>query len=119
MWREISLTEILSILSLIIGTGFMFMAALGIWLLPDIYMRIHAPTKAATLGLFFLILAFVLNTWEQGIPFKILLVLLFIGATIPIGSHIVARSAYRAGTGLKAPLTRDEYREANPEERSP
>jgi multicomponent Na+:H+ antiporter subunit G len=103
------LIEILSIAAMILGVTFMSIAALGIWVLPDIYMRIHAPTKAATLGLFFLILAFVLITWEQGIPFKIILVLFFIGATIPIGSHILARAAYRARTKTKAPLALDEY----------
>jgi multicomponent Na+:H+ antiporter subunit G len=98
---------------MMIGTIFMFMAALGIWLLPDVYMRIHAPTKAATLGLFFLILAFVLATSGQGLPFKIVLVLLFVGATIPIGSHIIVRSAYRTRAGMKAPLTQDEYHDAH------
>jgi multicomponent Na+:H+ antiporter subunit G len=95
---------------MILGVVFMFIAALGIWVLPDVYMRIHAPTKAATLGLFFLILAFVLMTWEQGMPFKIFLVLFFIGATIPIGSHILARAAYRAKAEMKAPQTLDEYK---------
>jgi multicomponent Na+:H+ antiporter subunit G len=94
---------------MLIGVLFMFIAALGLWLLPDVYTRIHAPTKAATLGLFFLILAFVHLTWDQGIPFKIVLVLLFIGGTIPIGSHILARAAYRADTPRKAPLALDEY----------
>ena len=103
--------EIIALLSIMLGVFFMFIAALGLWLLPDVYMRIHAPTKAATLGLFFLILAFVILTWEQGVPFKIVLILLFIGGTIPIGSHILARAAYRAQTGRKAALTLDEYRD--------
>lgn len=89
----------------------MFIAALGLWLLPDFYMRIHAPTKAATLGLFFLIMAFVLSSYAQGIPFKVLLVLLFIGGTIPIGSHILARAAYRAKIKAKAPVSLDEYQD--------
>lgn len=103
------MTETFALLSIALGVTFMFVAALGIWLLPDVYMRLHAPTKAATLGLFFLIFAFVLITWGQRMPFKIVLVLLFIGATIPIGSHIVARAAYRAKTETKAPITRDDY----------
>lgn len=94
-----------------IGVAFMFIASLGLWLLPDFYMRIHAPTKATTFGLFFLILAFVLATYDQGIPFKIILVLLFIGGTIPIGSHILARSAYRAKIKVKAPVVLDEYQD--------
>ncbi len=105
------MSEILAFIAMAAGVVFMLIAALGLWLLPDFYMRIHAPTKAATLGLFFLILAFVLSSHEQGIPFNILLVLLFVGGTIPIGSHILARAAYRAKTQVKATISLDEYKD--------
>ena len=47
----------LAVLAILVGVFFTFVASLGILRFPDFYLRVHAPTKAATLGLFALTLA--------------------------------------------------------------
>jgi multicomponent Na+:H+ antiporter subunit G len=90
------------------GTLFMFVASLGVLRLPDFYARIHAPTKAATLGLAFLLGALALHFPELSNVTKAALAILFIGVTAPVGAHILARAAYRSG--VRAPgTTFDEY----------
>ena len=92
-----------------LGTFFMFVASLGVLRLSDFYLRIHAPTKAATLGLSFLLLALALRVREVELVTKALLALLFIGATAPVGAHILARAAYRSGVLPSRDTDPDEY----------
>ena len=43
--------EILVSIFLLIGTFFMLVGSIGMVRLPDLFMRLHAPTKSSTLGL--------------------------------------------------------------------
>jgi multicomponent Na+:H+ antiporter subunit G len=90
-----------------LGVFFMFMASLGVLRLPDFYARIHAPAKAATLGLAFLLVALVIHVREEATVTKAVLAMLFIAMTAPAGAHIVARAAYRRG--VRPPVHVDEY----------
>ncbi|WP_437767937.1 monovalent cation/H(+) antiporter subunit G [Sorangium sp. So ce281] len=102
------LASALEIAAAVAGTFFMFVASLGVLRLPDFYARIHAPTKAATLGLAFLLAALALHFKELSSVTKAALALLFVAVTAPLGAHILARAAYRSG--VRAPGTRvDEY----------
>lgn len=102
------LRSALEILAVALGTLFMLVASLGVLRLPDFYARIHAPTKAATLGLALLLAAFALHLPEPSSVTKALLALLFIAATAPVGAHLLARAAYRRGVRAER-VTLDEY----------
>ncbi|AUX42058.1 monovalent cation/proton antiporter subunit MnhG/PhaG [Sorangium cellulosum] len=102
------LASVLEVAAALVGTFFMFVASLGILRLPDFYARIHAPTKAATLGLAFLLAAVALHFKDLTSVTKAALALFFVGVTAPVGAHILARAAYRSG--VRAPGTLiDEY----------
>ncbi|MEW5931253.1 MAG: monovalent cation/H(+) antiporter subunit G [Gemmatimonadota bacterium] len=94
---------------LVLGVFFMFVASLGVFRLRDFYLRIHAPTKAATLGLALLLAAAALHLGERSVATKAVLALLFIGATAPVGGHILARAAYRNGVPPTPGTSPDEY----------
>lgn len=99
----------LELIFVALGVFFMFVASLGLLRLPDFYSRLHAPTKAATLGLFFLLLAVVFAVPETVVITKALLALAFIAATAPVGAHILARAAYRNDVPRAAETELDEY----------
>jgi multicomponent Na+:H+ antiporter subunit G len=101
--------DVLMITCVLIGVFFIFVASLGVLRLPDFYSRVHAPTKAATLGLFFLLIAITLSQPEPMVITKALLALLFIGATAPVGAHILVRAAYRNGVEAMEGTLMDEY----------
>ena len=100
---------LIEVVAIAIGVFFMFVSSLGVLRLPDFYSRIHAPTKAATLGLFFLFVAVAVGVPEKVVVTKALLALLFIAATAPVGAHIMARAAYRTGVRPEKPMAVDEY----------
>lgn len=89
------MTETIAAILLVIGGFFLFVGSFGLVRLPDVYCRMHAATKATTLGLVGVLLAcfFVLPT--QQIGFRAILAIAFAFLTAPVGAHMIARAAYR------------------------
>jgi multicomponent K+:H+ antiporter subunit G len=79
----------------VVGSLFFVISAIGMLRLPDFFCRVHAPTKAATLGVLLLGASAVLRSLAQGNLAWIeeLLILVFLFLTIPISSQVLARSA--------------------------
>jgi multicomponent Na+:H+ antiporter subunit G len=96
-------------IAIVIGVFFMLVSSLGVLRMPDFYSRLHAPTKAATLGLFFLLIAVIIGVPEKVVVTKALLALVFIAATAPVGAHIMSRAAYRVGVETGPDTVIDEY----------
>lgn len=90
MWIEIA-----EGICLIVGAVFMLVAAIGLLRLSDFYLRLHAPTKAVTLGLMFTLVGIVLAMPEARVVTKVVLVIVWISVTAPVGAHILSRAAYR------------------------
>ncbi len=83
-----------------IGAFFMFVAALGVFRMPDLYMRLHANTKSATFGVFFLLLGAAIHFWDFAITARAAAIIIFLFATAPVAAHILGRAAYIAGAPL-------------------
>jgi multicomponent K+:H+ antiporter subunit G len=67
------------------------LVAFGLARLPDLFMRLHGPTKATTLGLGGIVLAAML----QGGTLAPLAISLFLFITAPVVAHLVAKAAIR------------------------
>ena len=74
------------------GVLFLLLSAVGLLRMPDTITRMHAGTKASTLGSLLVILgvAFI----EPSISFKLAFLAIFILITNPLSSSILARSTY-------------------------
>lgn len=79
----------------LIGSLFMLLAAIGLIRMPDMYTRLQAGTKAATLGSITIILGVLLlhPLWTA----KLLIIIFFVLLTSPVGSSTIARSAFIIG----------------------
>lgn len=95
--------RLLADLFLLTGSLFIFLAALGLLRMPDVYNRIQVGTKAATLGaLSFLIgIALLRPDWWS----KLLVIAAFILLTNPVSSSSIARAFYIAGIKPWKPST--------------
>ena len=80
---------------LVISGLFYALGGLGLVRMPDVYNRAQAGTKATTLGTFSALIAvcFYFPAWTP----KLLLILVFVAITNPVGSSTILRSAYRSG----------------------
>ncbi len=96
MESEMSFTlEVIISVLLILGGIFVLVGSIGLIRLQDLYVRLHAPTKATTLGLGGILFASVLYmTHVQGF-FSVneLLITLFLVITAPVTAHILAKAA--------------------------
>ncbi len=89
--------EIIAGILLIAGGFFVLVAAVGILRLPDILMRMHASTKAGTLGAGLILLAVAFTYAEIGIVSRAVATIIFILMTAPVAAHTIGRAAYRMG----------------------
>ena len=78
----------------LVGAAFVLLAGVGILRFQDVYARMHAATKATTLGIALVGIgaAVAIDTDRS----KALLAVIFIFITAPSAAHFVGRAAYRA-----------------------
>lgn len=86
--------EILISIFLIIGSFFVLVGGIGMVRLPDLFMRLHAPTKASTLGLgSFLIAGMIYAAFHGRFGFPEILLTLFAFVTAPVSANLLAQAA--------------------------
>lgn len=87
------LGETLGIGALIFGLCFCAVGVIGVMRMPDIYTRLHASGKVATLGLFGILVGTAFLVPESTL--KLLSLGLFVLITSPLTTHVIAASEYR------------------------
>jgi multicomponent Na+:H+ antiporter subunit G len=106
-----SIYQMIASVLLLLGAFFTLVAAIGVLRLPDILMRMHASTKAGTLGTGFILLAVAVLTPDVGIITRSLATIAFLIITAPIAAHLIGRAAYVVGTRLWKNTVIDELRD--------
>jgi multicomponent Na+:H+ antiporter subunit G len=76
---------------ILLGSLFFLIAAIGLWRLPDAFARLHAGTKAASLGVMLLLVAAALRFPDPGSLALTGATLLLVFITAPLGGHAIAR----------------------------
>lgn len=87
--------DLLASLLLTAAGGFALVGAIGLARLRDFYLRVHAPTKASTLGVGGALLAsmLVFGWTGQRLVIHELLITVFVFVTAPIAAHLLVKSA--------------------------
>ena len=94
------MNEILTALLLVLSSLFSFVAALGMLRLPDTVIRMHAATKAGTLGAGLIFIAVAFFYADLGISLRALAAITFLLLTAPVAAHLIGRAAYYSGIRL-------------------
>jgi multicomponent Na+:H+ antiporter subunit G len=91
----------------LLGTGTLLIGvtAVGLLRLPDIYNRMNAVAKAASLGLILILLGVLVLLPSPRTAVVVALAILLQLITAPVGGYALARAAYRSGTPM-APESR-------------
>jgi multicomponent Na+:H+ antiporter subunit G len=95
---------------LIIGAGFALIAALGLWRFPDIYCRMHAASKAGTLGSGLMLVAIAVHANDAGTVMRAIAGVVFFLLTAPISAHLLAKAAYAVGYRLSHDSVMDDLK---------
>lgn len=89
-----------------LGVAFLFLAALGTVRLPDVFARMHAGSKATTLGLAFTLIGVMVRTGSFHVELLLALVIQLTAA--PLATHALGRAAHRRGVPLSPRTLVDE-----------
>jgi multicomponent Na+:H+ antiporter subunit G len=102
------MTDLIVILLLLGGSGFALVAAIGVWRLPDAMMRMHASSKAGTLGggMLFIAVAFGLGDFSAAV--RAVAGIAFLLLTAPVASHLIGRATYLLGVPRHPSQARDD-----------
>lgn len=103
LWQAVIVAMLLA------GGVFALVGAIGLVRFRDFYMRLHAPTKATTLGVGGVLLASMAASAAQGtLSVAELLITLFIFVTAPVSANLLAQAALHRREASVAPLPGDQ-----------
>ena len=85
---------------ILIGAAFSLIAGIGLVRLPDLYLRMHAATKAGTLGAGLVLIALALEAQQLEVAARAGTGVLFLLFTAPIAAHLLGRAGYLSGAPL-------------------
>ncbi|MEM8587917.1 MAG: monovalent cation/H(+) antiporter subunit G [Pseudomonadota bacterium] len=105
--------DLITAILVIVGALFAFAAGLGVLRLPDVLIRMHASTKAGTLGCGLILVAVAVYFGETGVVARSIAAIIFLLATAPIAAHMIGRAAYRTGVPMWRGTAIDELAEAS------
>lgn len=108
----------LIILFITIGVFFIVVTTIGLIRLPDVYSRAHAASKSATLAVMSILIGVFLHFWlvEGNFNPRIILGIVFLFITGPVGGHMMAKAAYFSGVPLAKETVRDDMEALVPKE---
>jgi len=99
---------------LIAGALFMLIASIGVLKLKDAYQRMHAVTKAPSLGAVLMILSTIVYFHDVWLAIEGLLVIAFIFMTNPLGTHMLGRVSHLMHIQKSNDTILDEFVEEEP-----
>lgn len=95
-------------LMITLGALFVLTAAIGLNRLPDLYTRMHAASKAGTVGSGLMLFAAGLHALDLPIFLKAAAGFVFFILTAPVSAHLLAKAAHQAGYRPAALSVRDD-----------
>lgn len=101
------MTESIAALLLVGGSLIALVAAIGVFRLPDAFLRMHAATKAGVVGGVFALIGVALAFDSPGAWLRVALIVAFLLMTVPVSSHALGRAAYVGGAPMWKGTARD------------
>jgi multicomponent Na+:H+ antiporter subunit G len=94
------MAEIVIVALVLLGGFFCFVAGLGVLRLPDVLIRMHASTKAGTLGSGLILAAVAVYFADTATITRAVATIVFLLITAPVAAHMIGRAAFRSGITL-------------------
>ncbi|MFC6725721.1 monovalent cation/H(+) antiporter subunit G [Halobium palmae] len=96
--QAVGTLEALAVLAfVVVGVFFVGVGTLGLLRLPNVYNRMHATSKATTLGAGMICVGGWIYFGYDGDALLSLVTVLFLFLTAPTGAHMISRAAQRMG----------------------
>ena len=92
-----TITNVITVILLLVGAFFMLAGTIGFVRFPDFYSRMHATGKCDTLGEGLMLVALIVYGGATFVSVKILFLIMFILLANPTSTHAIAKAAYDVG----------------------
>jgi multicomponent Na+:H+ antiporter subunit G len=109
--------KIVTMVLMVAGSLVVFLGAVGLYRMPDVYHRMQASAKASSLGAALLLLAVALHFGEAQVTLRAVAGIVFIFITVPVAAHLLARAAHRIRVPAWSGTLADELVEVQDERR--
>lgn len=100
---------------LVLGALFMLLAGVGLVRLPDLYLRMSATSKAATLGASLVLLGAAAHFGTAAVAGRAVVIVAFLFLTAPVAAHTIGRAGHRRRSPLWEGTMVDELADAERE----
>ncbi|MCH8556814.1 MAG: monovalent cation/H(+) antiporter subunit G [Balneolia bacterium] len=104
------ISEIIIAILLLSGSFFVLVAAIGVLRLPDLMMKMHASTKAGTLGAGLILVSVGVAFDEISVLTRVIATIIFLLLTAPVAAHLIGRAAYYVGMDFWEGTITDELK---------
>lgn len=91
------MVDVIGLALVVLGALLVFISGVGILRLQDVYLRMSATAKSATLGAGLLLIGLALIYGGWGMAARVLAIVLFLLLTAPIGAQAIGQAAYFSG----------------------
>ena len=104
------MTDVLVAVLLLASGALVLTAAVGLWRLPDFFLRMHAPAMASTLAAWLVTLSSIVHFSVRGpgLSLHVWVIIILLSITAPVTTLVLARAALfrrrQAGDALPPPL---------------
>ena len=96
---------------ILVGSFFALVAAVGLVRFPDVYSRMHAASKAGSVGSGLMMIALAVIADDLPTTLRAIAGVVFLLLTAPIAAHLLARASYKAGYKLWSGTVIDEMKD--------
>ncbi|MGN9765097.1 cation:proton antiporter [Micromonospora sp. SD12] len=110
---------VLAAIPLLVGTGLIAVSALGLLRLPDVYNRMNAVAKAASLGMVCVLAGVLVLVFDARSAVVVAVAVGLQLVSAPVGGYALAVASYRAGSPLAALTRYDDLADADADAGSP
>ena len=111
--------ELFTCFFLLLGGFLALVAAVGVLRMPDLFIRMHAATKAGTVGVSSIAIGLILHFNTITVTSRGVLVIAFFLLTAPVAAHMIAQAAYRSGVSLWILTRIDEWKSRGKTDQDP
>ncbi|MFQ3853262.1 Na+/H+ antiporter subunit G [Staphylococcus sp. 2S1] len=93
------IVNLIATFMMFLGSIIALISAIGLIKFQDVFLRSHASTKSSTLSVLLTLVGVIIYfISSQGyLSVRLILALVFINLTSPVGGHLISRAAYRTG----------------------
>ena len=88
------MTEWIAGILLILGSVFVLFSSIGLLRFPDLYIRMHATTKASSVGMLLMLTGVVIYFPTLPVFVKALFIIVYIFMTSPVAAHMIGRAGH-------------------------